>query len=89
MPYYIAELQHAFQQWKIDDSPECRQVLAAQAHKMKGAFASVGLKRLQEIAQLTQTDNGTEWTEHIAFWVEQMVELWQSDLEGLQKIWAE
>lgn len=89
MPEYIAELQHAFQQWKIDDSPEYRQILATQAHKMKGAFASVGLKRLQEIAQLAQTDNGTEWTEHIAFWVEQMVELWQFDLEGLQKIWAE
>lgn len=89
MPEYVTELQYAFQQWKTEDSPEYRQILATQAHKMKGAFASVGLKRLQEIAQLAQTDNGTEWTEHIAFWVEQMVALWQSDLAELQKIWAE
>lgn len=82
MPDYLNNLQTYFQQWqqgKIDDEQQ-RKMVADEAHKIKGALASVGLKRLQQIAQLAQTDNGIFWAENIEHWIAQL-QHWQADLQ--------
>ncbi|WGE92313.1 ATP-binding protein [Actinobacillus genomosp. 1] len=87
MPEYLANLQHYLTEWQATDSPEMRKSTADEAHKIKGALASVSLKRLQEIAQLAQTDNGEVWEQHIAQWVFQIAQQWQTDL-ALAENWV-
>lgn len=88
MPCYVDELQAVFQQWKYADLPENRKALTSQAHKMKGAFSSVGLKRLQDIAQLAQMDDKTEWAENIESWITHITTYWQSDVIKLRTIFT-
>ncbi|VTR36524.1 sensor histidine kinase [Actinobacillus pleuropneumoniae] len=64
-----------------------RKCTADEAHKIKGALASVSLKRLQEVAQLAQSDNGEVWEQHIAQWVFQIAQQWQADL-ALAENWV-
>lgn len=87
MPEYLANLQHYLTEWQATDSAEMRKNTADEAHKIKGALASVSLKRLQEIAQYAQTDNGEIWEEHIAQWVFQIAQQWQADL-ALAEDWV-
>lgn len=87
MPEYLAHLQHYLAEWQATDAPEMRKNTADEAHKIKGALASVGLIRLQEIAQYAQTDNGAVWEEHIAQWVFQIAQQWQADL-ALAENWV-
>ncbi|WGE70961.1 ATP-binding protein [Actinobacillus equuli subsp. haemolyticus] len=87
MPEYLENLQHYLTEWQATDSAEMRKNTADEAHKIKGALASVSLKRLQEIAQYAQTDNGEIWEEHIAQWVFQIAQQWQADL-ALAEHWV-
>ncbi|WGE42643.1 ATP-binding protein [Actinobacillus equuli] len=87
MPEYLENLQHYLTKWQATDSAEMRKNTADEAHKIKGALASVSLKRLQEIAQYAQTDNGEIWEEHIAQWVFQIAQQWQADL-ALAEHWV-
>lgn len=87
MPEYLANLQHYLTECQATDSAEMRKNTADEAHKIKGALASVSLKRLQEIAQYAQTDNGEIWEEHIAQWVFQITQQWQADL-ALAEHWV-
>ncbi|SUT90710.1 ATP-binding protein [Actinobacillus lignieresii] len=87
MPEYLANLQHYLTEWQATDSPEMRKCTADEAHKIKGALASVSLKRLQEVAQLAQSDNGEVWEQHIAQWVFQIAQQWQADL-ALAENWV-
>lgn len=84
MPDYLQALVQDYQQWQQQNSPENRKKVADQAHKIKGALASVGLKRLQEIAQLAQTDNGEEWASQISGWIKRIEQEWKADLDILK-----
>ena len=86
MPNYLKELNDDFARWQQDNSSENRKKVADQAHKIKGAFASVGLNRLQEIAQLAQTDDGELWENQIENWIKQIQKEWKDNVQELK--WA-
>ena len=86
MPNYLKELNDDFARWQQDNSSENRKKVVDQAHKIKGAFASVGLNRLQEIAQLAQTDDGELWENQIENWIKQIQKEWKDNVQELK--WA-
>ena len=79
-PSYILSLKQAYQDWQGTPDGIHRKLLTEQAHKLKGAFASIGLLRLQQLAELAQTDNGEPWDAGIADWLAEIDHHWQSDL---------
>ena len=56
------------------------------AQKIKGALASDGLKRLQEIASRSQNTETEQWQENIALWCRQLTEEWREEVEKL-RVW--
>lgn len=80
MPDYLHNLMNYLHQWQQTNDSQLRKATADEAHKIKGGLASVGLTRLQKVAQLAQTDNGEPWAEQIVDWVEQLHH-WQADLQ--------
>ena len=83
-PSYILSLKQAYQDWQGTPDAIHRKLLTEQAHKLKGAFASIGLLRLQQLAELAQTDNGGDWEAGIADWLAEIDHHWQSDLALLK-----
>jgi sensor histidine kinase len=83
-PSYILSLKQAYQDWQGTPDGIHRKLLTEQAHKLKGAFASIGLLRLQQLAELAQTDNGEPWDARIADWLAEIGHHWQSDLALLK-----
>ena len=83
-PSYILSLKQAYQDWQGTPDAIHRKLLTEQAHKLKGAFASIGLLRLQQLAELAQTDNGGDWEAGIADWLAEINQHWQSDLALLK-----
>lgn len=57
-----------------------------EAHKIKGAAGSIGLKRIQMIAQKAQSPDTPAWWENISDWVEEIKNEYSSDI-GLLKQW--
>jgi len=55
------------------------------AHKIKSAAASVGLLRIQELAQKMQSPDLPAWWDNIDDWYELITSTYQKDLEGLKK----
>ena len=84
MPQYLAELDQFYLNWQNAKNPESRKNITECAHKIKGALASLGLNRLQNIAQLAQTDNGEVWEENIPNWISEIKQHWQNDLNSLK-----
>lgn len=82
MPDYVNSLEHNLKVWQETGDEKRRKQTADEAHKIKGALASVGLTKLQAIAQLAQTDNGENWQQGINDWVTQIVTQWRTDLES-------
>ncbi|RRN04796.1 response regulator [Bibersteinia trehalosi] len=82
MPDYVNSLEHNLKVWQETGDEKRRKQTADEAHKIKGALASVGLTKLQAIAQLAQTDNGENWQKGINDWVTQIVTQWRTDLES-------
>lgn len=82
MAGYAIELQQAYQAYLQD--PALKANVLSSAHKIKGALASVGLKRLQEIASRSQNAETEQWQENIALWCRQLSEEWQEDVEKLR-----
>lgn len=80
MPDYLDNLMHYLHQWQQTGDHALRKATADEAHKIKGALASVGLTRLQKVAQLAQYDNGTPWQQQIVAWAEEL-HYWQEDLQ--------
>lgn len=80
MPDYLNNLAHSLKNWQESGSAGLRKQTADEAHKIKGALASVGLIQLQAVAQLAQTDNGESWENGIEGWVAQITADWRSDL---------
>ncbi len=79
MPEYMQNLASFHENWRDAQDPQLKKAVADEAHKIKGALASVSLIRLQQIAQLAQTDNGEFWEKNIASWIEQL-KPWKDDL---------
>ena len=83
MSGYVIELQQAYQAY--EKAPEQQAELLSTAHKIKGALASLGLKRLQKIAGLAQNGCAENWQENIAYWVDILVQEWQLDVNKLRQ----
>ena len=82
MSGYVIELQQAYQAY--EKAPEQQAELLSTSHKIKGALASVGLKRLQQIAALAQNGDAENWQDNIAHWVDILVQEWQLDVNKLR-----
>ncbi|WP_284204260.1 aerobic respiration two-component sensor histidine kinase ArcB [Psychromonas marina] len=59
--------------------------IVSEAHKIKGAAGSVGLKRIQQLAQKVQSPDLPAWWDNIDDWVELMRANYESDLVELKK----
>lgn len=58
--------------------------IASEAHKIKGAAGSIGLMRIQSVAQKAQSPQMPAWWENIADWVEEIKNEYQNDIEVLK-----
>ncbi|QGM81080.1 ATP-binding protein [Otariodibacter oris] len=81
MPEYLDNLSSLFTKWSENKDAEIRKSVLDEAHKIKGALASVGLIKLQDVAQQAQTDSQEFWDENIEKWVTQLQNEWQQDLQ--------
>lgn len=81
MPEYMNELLTNYQAYQ-NDLTQKDKVLSA-AHKMKGAAASVGLKRIQQIAAQAQNPEVKNWESNIGDWIAQIEQVWQQDVAEL------
>jgi two-component system aerobic respiration control sensor histidine kinase ArcB len=59
--------------------------IVSEAHKIKGAAGSVGLKRMQELAQKVQSPELPAWWDNIDDWVELIKSNYESDITELRK----
>ena len=59
--------------------------IVSEAHKIKGAAGSVGLKRIQELSQKVQSPDLPAWWDNIDDWVELIKSQYQSDIVELKK----
>ena len=55
-----------------------------EAHKIKGAAGSIGLKHIQQVAQKAQSPELPAWWENINDWVDEIKEGYHNDLEVLK-----
>ncbi|WP_087022127.1 aerobic respiration two-component sensor histidine kinase ArcB [Thaumasiovibrio subtropicus] len=59
--------------------------IASEAHKIKGAAGSVGLKHIQQIAQKAQSPEQPAWWENIEDWIEQIRAGYPEDIKMLKQ----
>ncbi|BDQ67134.1 Hpt domain-containing protein [Shewanella xiamenensis] len=78
MPEYVGNLV------KANEAAD-KDTLCSEAHKFKGAAGTVGLKRIQQIAQLLQHGEEARWEVEHATWVAQIVEFASADLQQLKQ----
>ncbi len=77
MPEYIAILdEHMLE--------KDQEGIVSQAHKIKGAAGSLGLKRIQQVAQKAQSPELETWWENIDDWVAQINDFYLSDISTLK-----
>ncbi len=62
-----------------------KQGIVSEAHKIKGAAGSVGLKRIQELAQKVQSPELPAWWDNVDDWVELIKSHYESDIQALEK----
>ncbi|WED22334.1 aerobic respiration two-component sensor histidine kinase ArcB [Vibrio sp. JC009] len=60
--------------------------ITSEAHKIKGAAGSIGLKHIQSVAQKAQSPQLTAWWENIDDWVEEIKNEYQHDI-GVLREW--
>jgi len=77
MPEYVANLVKAKEAGDKD-------TLCAEAHKFKGAAGSVGLKRIQQYAQLLQHGEEAGWDAGHELWLGMIAEHAFADLQRLK-----
>ncbi len=82
MPYYIQVLDSNMVAKDQDG-------IVSEAHKIKGAAGSIGLQRIQRVAQKAQSPDMPAWWENINDWVEEIKNEYQSDIEVLKQWLAE
>ncbi|GAD80702.1 aerobic respiration two-component sensor histidine kinase ArcB [Vibrio ezurae] len=81
MPDYVAILESNL-------VAKDKKAIVSEAHKIKGAAGSVGLKRIQMVAQQAQSPELPAWWENINDWIDEIKESYLSDIEVL-KDWIE
>ncbi|MBW3697104.1 aerobic respiration two-component sensor histidine kinase ArcB [Vibrio sp. T187] len=58
--------------------------IVSEAHKIKGAAGSIGLKRIQQVAQKAQSPDLPAWWENVADWVDEINNEYQNDIDVLK-----
>lgn len=58
--------------------------IVSEAHKIKGAAGSIGLKRIQQVAQKAQSPDMPAWWDNISDWVDEINNEYQNDIEVLK-----
>ncbi|OOE35323.1 aerobic respiration two-component sensor histidine kinase ArcB [Salinivibrio kushneri] len=81
MPEYIAILDSNM-------TARDQEGIVSEAHKIKGAAGSVGLKHIQKVAQKAQSPELPAWWENIADWIDEIKDGYQHDLDVL-KAWLD
>jgi two-component system aerobic respiration control sensor histidine kinase ArcB len=76
MPEYLEILQISLSAGEKDE-------VCSQAHKIKGAAGSVGLARVQKIANEIQQGDHPAWWQNVHDWVEQLNQAASQDLQKL------
>jgi two-component system aerobic respiration control sensor histidine kinase ArcB len=76
MPEYLEILQ-------ISLSANEKDEVCSQAHKIKGAAGSVGLSRVQKIANEIQQGDHPAWWQNVHDWVEQLNQASDQDMQKL------
>jgi two-component system aerobic respiration control sensor histidine kinase ArcB len=76
MPEYLEILQLSL---SADEKDE----VCSQAHKIKGAAGSVGLARVQKIANEIQQGDHPAWWQNVHDWVEQLNQAASQDMQKL------
>ncbi len=59
--------------------------IVSEAHKIKGAAGSIGLQRIQRVAQKAQSPDMPAWWENINDWVEEIKNEYQGDIAVLKQ----
>lgn len=59
--------------------------IVSEAHKIKGAAGSIGLKHIQSVAQKAQSPEAPAWWENITDWVEEIKNEYLHDIEVLKQ----
>ncbi|TKB54756.1 Hpt domain-containing protein [Ferrimonas aestuarii] len=77
-PEYLQTMAAAI---KSGDKP----LLCSEAHKLKGAAGSVGLKRIQEFSQLLQHGDQPEWEGAHLEWYKAIESHLDEDIAGLKQ----
>ncbi|RCU51640.1 aerobic respiration two-component sensor histidine kinase ArcB [Corallincola holothuriorum] len=78
MPEYLEILESNL-------TAEDKSAVASEAHKIKGAAGSVGLKRVQQIAAKAQQKDEPAWWENVPDWVDAMKHHYPQDLMVLKR----
>jgi len=76
MPDYLEILQLSLSANEKDE-------VCAQAHKIKGAAGSVGLARVQKIANRIQQGDHPAWWQNVHDWAEELNQAANQDLQKL------
>ena len=76
MPEYLEILQ-------LSLSADEKEEVCSQAHKIKGAASSVGLTRVQKIANEIQQGDHPAWWQNVHDWVEQLHQAANQDMQKL------
>jgi two-component system aerobic respiration control sensor histidine kinase ArcB len=58
--------------------------IVSEAHKIKGAAGSIGLKRIQKVAQKAQSPDLPAWWENVEDWVEEIKNEYGKDIAVLR-----
>jgi len=77
MPEYIAILDSNM-------TAKDKDGIKFEAHKIKGAARSIGLKHIQQVAQKAQSPELPAWWENINDWVDEIKQGYQNDLTVLK-----
>lgn len=59
--------------------------IVSEAHKIKGAAGSIGLKHIQSVAQKAQSPDAPAWWENIEDWVDEIKNEYLNDIEVLKQ----
>lgn len=60
-------------------------VIVAEGHKIKGAAGTVGLSRLQQLAERIQHSDIPAWWENVQLWIDELKQVWSQDVKVLRE----
>lgn len=81
MPSYLAVLESNM-------TAKDQKGITEEAHKIKGASGSVGLRHLQQLAQQIQTPTLPAWWDNVEDWIDELKVEWRNDVKVLHD-WVE